>query len=170
MTVTRASAPSPPPAVGPNAHGASACRSARGHFPGAWQSWQQNTWSPARQLARSIIGGLGGDIASCWPTSYMATQTAKVCVCVCVAHKSVSGRSGRSCHAGFSRGQNTWADMHISLYILFFLLKNNSNKMTIRQASHANTLIRRAYNPPKHRLFRHPASPSFSPKTPTFSP
>jgi hypothetical protein len=32
------------------------------------------------------------------------------------------------CHAGESRGWNTWAHMHISLYIPFFLLKNNSIK------------------------------------------
>jgi hypothetical protein len=58
---------------------------------------------------------------------------------------------------------------HIYIYT-FFLLKNISNKMTIRQAPHANTLIRHAYSPAKHGFFPGRLLPSFPPKTPTFSP
>jgi len=58
---------------------------------------------------------------------------------------------------------------HIYIYT-FFLLKNISNKMTIRQASPTNPLIRHAYNPAKHRFFPGRLLPSFPPKTPTFSP
>jgi hypothetical protein len=57
---------------------------------------------------------------------------------------------------------------HIYIYY-FFLLKNISNKMTIRQAPHANTLICHAYSPAKPRLFPGRLLPSFPPKTPAFS-
>ena len=58
---------------------------------------------------------------------------------------------------------------HIYIYY-FFLLKNNSNKMTIRQAPHANTLIRHAYNPAKPRLFLNPVQPRNAPSFPLFPP
>jgi hypothetical protein len=73
--------------------------------------------------------------------------------------------------AGCFQSQREYMGTYAHIYIYyFFLLKNNSNKMTIRQAPHANTLIRRAYNPAKHGFFPGRLLPSFPPKTPTNHP
>ena len=164
VTVTRAPAPPPPYPTRPATRNRVRVQDCARSFALAWRPWRQNILSAGARLAQLFIGGLGGYIRILFWTWYVFAKNAKA---FGVGRKPwrpwLFGRGGSS------RGQNTWAHMHISLYIPFFLLKNNSNKMTIRQASPTNPLIRHAYSPAKHGFFPGRLSPSFSPKTPTFS-
>lgn len=81
----------------------------------------------ARQLAHSLLGGLGSDITSCSLTTYVTANTAKDArldargARVACLHTIVFLGGLSSWRPVFSRGCNTWADMHISLYIPIFL-------------------------------------------------
>jgi hypothetical protein len=54
----------------------------------SWRSWRQNTWSPARQLARTFLGVLGGYIRILFWTWYVFAKNAKD-ACVCASHTNV---------------------------------------------------------------------------------
>jgi hypothetical protein len=116
-----------------------------------------------------LLGVLGWHRAGCRPTSHHTTQNAKDARAPGSQHNRVLG--GLACLAACFQSRPEYMGTYAHIYIYtFFLLKNISNKMTIRQAPHANTLIRHAYNPAKHGFFPGRLLPSFSPKTPTNHP